>query len=75
MKALILSVPAIALLIGTAQAYDYVDSKGFRHWNHNADRKGGQKEVVQNPNQPKVEIIQDKVKFHPIDEAAAEASE
>ena len=75
MKALVLSLPAIALLVGTAQAYDYVDSKGYRHWNHYAERKGSQREVVQNENRPKVEIIQDTVKFRPIDEAEAEPSE
>jgi hypothetical protein len=69
MKALISPVLLMTFL-STAQAYDYVDSKGYRHWNHYGDPKGTRTETVQNPNQPKVEIIQDNVKFRPLEEAA-----
>jgi hypothetical protein len=73
MKAAIWSTILVGLLASSAQAFDYVDGRGFRHWNHNADAKAStRKEVVQNLNKPKVEIVEDTVKFHAIDDASSE---
>ena len=72
MKTLVWSLTFGGLLISSAQAFDYVDSRGYRHWNHN--KTAPKKEVVQNPGKPTVEIVEDKVKFHPLDEAHAEES-
>jgi hypothetical protein len=50
MKSLIWSMSLVGLLTGSAQAFDYVDSRGFRHWNHDRDQRAEpSKEVVQNP--------------------------
>jgi len=70
MKLLVLSASLAALSIGSAHAYDYVDGKGYRHWNHHGEAKTSRKEVVQASNGQKVEIVQDTVKFRPIDEAS-----
>jgi hypothetical protein len=73
MKPLFWSVALIGLLSGSAEAFDYVDSHGFRHWNHYGDRQAStRKEIVQNRNKPKVEIIEDTVKFRPVDEPPTE---
>lgn len=70
MKALIWSAPLVGLLVSSAQAFDYVDSRGIRHWNHYGDRgASASKQIVQNPNKPKIEIVQDKVRFVPIEPA------
>lgn len=72
MKTLIWSLTLSGLLVSSAQAYDYVDSRGYRHWNHN--KTAPKKEVVQNPGKPTVEIVEDTVKFQPVDEAHAQES-
>ena len=70
MKALIWPITLIGLVVASsAQAFDYVDTRGIRHWNHHSGSNPViRKEVVQNPNKPRVEIVEDAVKFHPIDE-------
>jgi hypothetical protein len=69
MKALIWPITLIGLVASSAQAFDYVDTRGIRHWNHHSGSNPViRKEVVQNPNKPRVEIVEDAVKFHPIDE-------
>jgi hypothetical protein len=71
MKVLIWSASLVGLLLSSAQAFDYVDGRGIRHWNHYGDRKGAPpKEIVQNPNKPRVEIVQDTVRFVPLEEPA-----
>lgn len=75
MKSLIWSMSLVGLLTGSAQAFDYVDSRGFRHWNHDRDQRAEpSKEVVQNPGKGTVKIVEDTVKFVPIDEPATRAA-
>ena len=68
MKALIWPMTLIGLLVASStQAFDYVDNQGIRHWNHYSGSKPvTRKEVVKNL-KPRVEIVEDTVKFHPID--------
>ena len=70
MKALIWPITLIGLVVASsAQAFEYVDNRGIRHWNHDSGSNPViRKEVVQNPNKPRVEIVEDTVKFYPIDE-------
>jgi hypothetical protein len=71
MKAVIWSMSLVGLFTSSVQAFDYVDNKGFRHWNHYGDHRAkASKEVVQSPGKPSVEIVQDTVRFLPIDDAA-----
>jgi hypothetical protein len=66
MKALIWPMTLIGLLVASsAQAFDYVDNQGIRHWNHYSGSKPvTRKEVVQNPTKPRVEIVEDTGRRH-----------
>jgi hypothetical protein len=71
MRALMWSALLFGLVAGSAQALDYVDSRGIRHWNHYGDRGAtSSKEIVQNPNKPRVEIVQDSMRFVPVEPTA-----
>ena len=69
MKTLIWSMFLVGLFAGSVQAFDYVDSRGFRHWNHYGEQQSKPaNEIVQNPGKPAVKIVQDSVRFVPIEE-------